>query len=95
MTKKMFASLAVALLAGATSAQTPQSSGEVTKLDKANNRVTLRHGEIKNLDMPPMTMNFRVRDSKVLDAVAVGDRVRFTAEKIDGSYVLTTLNKAE
>jgi len=83
------------VLANTAAAQTPQASGEVTKIDKANSRVTLRHGEIKNLDMPPMTMNFRVRDGKMLDAVAVGDRVRFTAEKLEGSYVLTTLNKAE
>ena len=81
-----------ATLAGA---QTPQATGEVTKIDKAGSRITLRHSEIKNLDMPPMTMNFRVRDAKFLDAVTVGDRVRFTAEKIDGSYVLTSVNKAE
>ena len=85
----------LALLAAASLAQTPQASGEVTKVDKANSRVTLRHGEIKNLDMPPMTMNFRVRDGKILDEVAVGDRVRFTAEKLDGKYVLTTLSKAQ
>ena len=92
---KTFTAAALSVLGAASFAQTPQASGEVTKVDKANSRVTLRHGEIKNLDMPPMTMNFRVRDGKLLDLVAVGDRVRFTAEKIDGSYVLTTMNKAE
>ena len=85
MIKKVIGAGALALLAAAAAAQTPQASGEVTKIDKANNRVTLRHGEIKNLDMPPMTMNFRVRDGKVLDELAGGDRVRFTAEKIDGN----------
>jgi len=92
---KTFAAVTLPLLAAASLAQTPQASGEVTKIDKANSRVTLRHGEIKNLDMPPMTMNFRVRDGKILDEVAVGDRVRFTAEKLDGSYVVTTLSKAQ
>jgi Cu(I)/Ag(I) efflux system protein CusF len=91
--KNLLGALALTVLATTAGAQTPQASGEVTKIDKANGRVTLRHGEIKHLDMPPMTMNFRVRDNKMLDDVAVGDRVRFTAEKIDGSYVLTTLNK--
>jgi Cu/Ag efflux protein CusF len=94
MIRKVIGAGALALLAAAATAQTPQASGEVTKIDKANNRVTLRHGEIKNLDMPPMTMNFRVRDGKVLDELAVGDRVRFTAEKIDGNYVLTGISKA-
>ena len=93
--KDILAVTALALLATAAGAQTPPTSGEVTKVDKNNSRITLRHGEIKNLDMPPMTMTFRVRDGKLLDGVAVGERVRFTAEKLDGNYVVTTLNKAE
>ena len=93
--KDILAVTALALLATAAGAQTPQASGEVTKIDKNNGRITLRHGEIKNLDMPPMTMTFRVREAKLLDGVVVGERVRFTAEKIDGSYVLTALSKPE
>ena len=93
--KDILAVTALALLATAAGAQTPQASGEVTKVDKNNGRITLRHGEIKNLDMPPMTMTFRVREGKLLEDVAVGQRVRFTAEKLDGNYVVTTLNKAE
>ena len=93
--KSLLGILALTVLATTAGAQAPQASGEVTKIDKANSRITLRHGEIKNLDMPPMTMNFRVRDGKMLDAVTVGDRVRFSAEKLEGSYVLTALNKAE
>ena len=93
--KDILAVTALALLATAAGAQTPQASGEVTKVDKNNGRITLRHGEIKNLDMPPMTMTFRVREAKLLDGVVVGERVRFTAEKIDGSYVLTALSKPE
>ena len=89
---RLIATLAVASMSMSALAQT--ASGEVTKLDKAAGRVTLKHGEIKNLDMPPMTMVFRVRDPKVLEALAVGDRVRFTAERIDGQYTLTTLTKA-
>ena len=76
------------------SAQAPAANGEVTKIDKANSRVTLKHGEIKQLDMPPMTMAYRVRSPQLLDGLAVGDRVRFTAERIDGNYTVTTLAKA-
>ena len=93
--KNLLGVIALTVLSTTAGAQAPQASGEVTKIDKANSRITLRHGEIKNLDMPPMTMNFRVRDGKMLDVVAVGDRVRFSAEKLEGSYVLTALNKAE
>ena len=65
--------------------------GEVRKVDKAQAKVTLKHGEIKNLDMPPMTMVFRVRDAKMLDGLAEGTKVRFAAEKIDGQYTVTDL----
>lgn len=75
-------------------AQTPQTAGEVMKIDKPGARVTLKHGEIKNLDMPPMTMVFRVRDARLLDGVAVGDRVRFTVEKVGGQFTVTALVKA-
>ncbi|MDP2006643.1 MAG: copper-binding protein [Rubrivivax sp.] len=86
--------LALAGLGSAAQAQTPTAAGEITKLDKAGNRVTLKHGEIKNLDMPPMTMTFRVRDAKLLEGVAVGDRVRFVADRVDGQYTVTALTKA-
>jgi len=70
------------------------TAGEITKLDKAGGRVTLKHGEIKNLDMPPMTMVFRVADPKLLESVNVGDRVSFVAEKVNGQFTVTVLNKA-
>ena len=76
-------------------AQAPNADGEVTKIDAAGGKLTLRHGEIKNLDMPPMTMVFRVADPKLLEGVAVGDRVRFAAEKIRGNYTVTALTKAQ
>lgn len=76
------------------SAQTPLADGQVTKIDKGANRIELRHGEIKHLDMPPMKMVFRVRDAKLLDSVAVGDKVRFAAEKVDGYYTVTAISKA-
>jgi Cu/Ag efflux protein CusF len=80
---------------GAAWAQTtPPADGEVRKIDKAQAKITLRHGEIKNLDMPPMTMVFRVRNAALLDAVAVGDKVKFSATKIDGDYVVTEIKKA-
>lgn len=92
---KSLATLFAALVAStALWAQTPNADGEITKIDKAAGKLTLRHGEIKNLDMPPMTMVFRVADARLLDGVAVGDRVRFAADKVGGSYTVTALVKA-
>jgi Cu(I)/Ag(I) efflux system periplasmic protein CusF len=96
--KRIFVFLAAALLALAVWAQTPAAApaiaGEVTKLDKAGGKVTLKHGEIKHLDMPPMTMVFRVSNPKLLDEMVVGGRVRFTAEKVNGQYTVTSVSKA-
>lgn len=75
-------------------AQAPTSTGEVTKIDAAQARVTLKHKGVKNLDMPPMTLTFRVADPKMLQGLAVGDEVRFTADKVNGSYTVTSMVKA-
>ena len=92
--KRLLVGLFVAVLSIAAWAQAATAAGEVIKLDAAGGRVTLKHGELKGLDMPPMTMIFRVRDARMLDGLAVGDRVRFTAEKLDGQYTATALAKA-
>nr|WP_297750266.1 copper-binding protein [Hydrogenophaga sp.] len=70
------------------------SEGEVRRVDIRTGKLTLRHGEIKNLDMPPMTMVFQVSDPAMLSAVKVGDKVRFRAEKIDGVYTVTRIEPA-
>ena len=88
------AALSAAVLASSAIAQAPQSAGEVMKIDKPAARITLKHGGIRNLEMPAMTMSFRVRDTRLLDGVAVGDHVRFQAEKLDGSFTVTALVKA-
>lgn len=68
-----------------------KTEGEVRKVDTAQQKVTLKHGEIKNLDMPPMNMVFQVRDPAMLSQVKAGDKVRFTADKIGGAYVVTSI----
>lgn len=56
-------------------------------------RLTLKHAEIKNLDMPPMTMVFHAANAELLQGLSAGDRVRFTAERIEGRYTVTSLYK--
>jgi Cu/Ag efflux protein CusF len=67
------------------------SSGEVRKIDKDAQKITLKHGEIKSMDMPGMTMVFKVLDPTLLDKVKVGDKVMFNAEKRDGAIVVTAI----
>jgi Cu/Ag efflux protein CusF len=68
------------------------ADGEVRRIDKAANKITLRHGPLPNLDMPPMTMVFQVQDPGQLDSLKVGDKVRFRAEKLSQGYVVTQIN---
>jgi Cu/Ag efflux protein CusF len=67
------------------------SEGEVRRIDHDGKKITLRHGPIRNLDMPPMTMVFQVADSAMLDAVKPGDKVTFEAEKVGSAYRLTRI----
>jgi Cu(I)/Ag(I) efflux system protein CusF len=82
--------LAAGNLAGAQPSET-MTSGEVRRVDKATARITLKHEDIKNLEMPAMTMVFRVSDPAMLDQVKVGDKVRFTAEDVKGNVTLMKL----
>jgi Cu/Ag efflux protein CusF len=68
-----------------------KTSAEVRRVDREAGKITLRHGEIKNLDMPPMTMVFQVRDPTLLDKLKAGDKVLFTADKAGGSYIVLTI----
>lgn len=74
-----------------TLAAEPASEGVVRKIDAANGKITLRHGPLVNLDMPPMTMVFRVQPPALLNSVKAGDKVKFHAEKVDGAYTVTAI----
>jgi Cu/Ag efflux protein CusF len=71
------------------------SEGEVRKMDKDAQKITIKHGPLKNLDMPPMTMVFRVKDAAMLDAVKKGDKVKFVAENVGGQFVVTEIGPAQ
>jgi Cu(I)/Ag(I) efflux system protein CusF len=70
------------------------TQAEVRRVDREGRKLTLKHGEIKNLAMPPMTMVFQVSDPAMLDAVKAGDTVRFKAIERSGTYVVTEIAPA-
>jgi Cu/Ag efflux protein CusF len=70
--------------------------GTVTKLDESAGKITLKHGPIKQLEMDEgMTMAFRVQDAAMLKQVKVGDKVKFDADKINGQFTVTKIEKAK
>lgn len=94
---KYLAPLLAALMTSAAFAQAtlPVSEAEVRKVDRDAGKITLKHGEIKNLDMPPMSMVFQVKDKALLDKVKAGDKVSFTADKVNGAYTVMSIDPAK
>jgi Cu/Ag efflux protein CusF len=98
--KRLPIALAVVLaLAGATPAaraQTALVDGLVTKIDGAAGKITIRHGPMKKFDMDDgMTMVFRVQDPAMLKAVKVGEKIKFDADRINGQFTVTRIEKAK
>jgi len=71
------------------------TDGEIRKIDAAAKKITIKHGELKNLDMPAMTMVFQVKDPAMLDKVKAGDKVKFRADKINGAYTVVELDPVQ
>ena len=67
------------------------TEGEIRKVDKSSGKVTIKHGPLKNLDMPAMTMVFQVKDATMLNQVKAGDRINFIADKVNGAYTVMQL----
>lgn len=73
----------------------PTAEAEVRRIDQQAGKVSLKHGDIPNLDMPPMTMVFQVKDATWLQQIKVGDKVRFTADKVNGAYTVMSLERMQ
>lgn len=96
MKRFAFALLAALALQGALAddahhTQAGLSEGEVRKVDKSAKKITIKHGPLANLDMPPMTMVFQVKDPAMLEQVKPGDKVKFQAEKVGAAYTVTRI----
>ncbi|HEY0956222.1 MAG TPA: copper-binding protein [Roseateles sp.] len=70
------------------------TDGEIRKVDKDNKKLTIKHGDIKSLDMPGMTMVFQVKDPAMVERVKAGDKIRFKVEKGASGFVVTELQPA-
>jgi Cu/Ag efflux protein CusF len=78
----------------AAGAQAKLTGGEVRKVDAEQGKLTIKHEAIANLDMPPMTMVFRVAKPELLKDLKAGDQIRFQAESSGGAITVTKIEKA-
>lgn len=65
------------------------TKGVVNKVDAKTNKVTIKHEDLKNLDMPAMTMVFRVEDPALLERLKEGSKIEFVAERVNGKLTVT------
>jgi Cu(I)/Ag(I) efflux system protein CusF len=89
---------AAALMVSATTvfADSATADGEVKKIDAAAGKISIRHGPVKKFDMEdPMTMIYRVKDPSILKTVKVGDKVKFDADRENGVFTVTKIEKAK
>ena len=89
--------LAATLLSSAVAAQQalPLVSATVTKVDKSAEKITLKHHAIPNLDMGEMTMVFKAASPDLLKLVKPGDKISFTAERVNGQLSVTAISKTK
>ncbi|MET0384020.1 MAG: copper-binding protein [Burkholderiaceae bacterium] len=88
--KRHLAAIALLAVSAAACAQA-LVAGEVKKVDRAAGRITLKHAEIKVLDIPGLTGAYKVRDPAMLDKVQVGDKVQFNLDRIDSVFTITKI----
>lgn len=69
------------------------ADGVVRRVHAATGSVTMAHGPLPHLDMPPMTMVFKLVGKASLDGLSVGDRVRFVADREGGTLVINRIDK--
>lgn len=89
------ASMEQSMQGGADHGAAALSEGQIRKVDKEAQKITIKHGPLANLDMPGMTMVFRVKDPGMLDKVKAGDKVKFQAEKVEGALTVTKIEPAQ
>lgn len=75
----------------ATDTAADRSEGEIRKIDKEAGKLTIKHGPLKNLGMPAMSMIFRAKDPAMLNNVKAGDKISFVADKVDGAFTVMQL----
>jgi Cu(I)/Ag(I) efflux system protein CusF len=98
---RLFAALATLLLLSlsahvqAHEGHLPQTDGVIKKIDLPAGKVTIAHGEIVNLKMPPMTMSFKAKDPAMLKQWKEGDKIRFRSAEVKGVLTVYSIEAAK
>lgn len=88
---KTIAAIGVVFALAASASAQEYTKGEVTKVDTDQNKLTIKHEELTNLDMPAMTMVFVVADETMIDQVSEGQAIEFVVERVNGRLTVTEI----
>lgn len=74
----------------------PKVKGTVEKVDTSSGKIAINHEMIPNLKLEGgMTMMFKAADPSQLSTVKTGDKVNFTADRVNGELTVTTIQKTK
>uniref|UniRef100_E1TEK8 Efflux transporter, RND family, MFP subunit n=1 Tax=Burkholderia sp. (strain CCGE1003) TaxID=640512 RepID=E1TEK8_BURSG len=77
-----------------TSSSAALTDAEVRKVDAETGMVTLKHGALENVGMPPMTMAFKAKkNAAMVKQIHQGDKVKVRVENVDGTLTIVKLEK--
>jgi Cu(I)/Ag(I) efflux system protein CusF len=77
-------------------AQSALIDGQITKVDQSAGKITIKHGPARRLGMDQgMTMVYKAQDPAMLNAVKAGDKVKFDADRVNGQFTVTKIEKAK
>jgi Cu/Ag efflux protein CusF len=79
--------------ASKTSSNAALTDAEVRKVDAETGMVTLKHGALENVGMPPMTMAFKAKNAAMVKQVHEGDKVKVRVEDVNGTLTIVKLEK--
>ena len=95
MFRTILAAAVLLTTASAALAQTALADGQVTKIDQAAGKISIRHGPLRQFDMDEgMTMVYRVADPALLEGIKIGDKIKFTADRTNGQFTVTKIEEA-
>ena len=87
----MHGALSVSAAAQSIASAETFTKGIVKKIDAKAGKVTIIHEELVDLDMPAMTMVFRVADAAMLETLSEGQEIEFVVARVEGKLTVTKL----
>jgi Cu(I)/Ag(I) efflux system protein CusF len=68
-----------------------KGTGLIQQIDRDKGVITIKHGPLQGLNMPPMTMSFLVKDKAMLSSLQPLQKVEFELTFDGRQYLITSI----